>query len=141
MLDESFIPAARCSRRYEEMQKMVQGFQPTGHMTEDILALLQNRGGRLSFAEIVHYIPAARGDVALNKGKDNLLIWESVSHELVDAIDELERNQTIELRDCSRLTYLVNGHSLDLPIACEIKDYATPHWVPSILCLRQQQAA
>jgi len=107
-------------------------------LTDDIEAFVKQRD-YVTFVEIQNLRGrgALRGDCGLEiPGREDLVLWGGMSDELGEALDELIRAGRIHLVPASRLTYLVDGGSMRLPLAKRPmgKPYKKPHWLPC--CLR-----
>jgi hypothetical protein len=88
--------------------------------------------GGVSMVEIMR-LPESGGDRDLLLGENpSILIWHSMSPELVQALSELLRDQLISVRQTSVLIYAIDGTMLRLPIAKSVKrQYKNLHWMPA----------
>ena len=107
-------------------------------MADKILASIRENGDA-SFADIMRLIgDEAKGEWA-KEALPNLVIWAGMSKTLMDALNII-RPQT-ELKSCHLFVYLVDGAMLRMPVAKRPpkKGYSdsNPHWVPTVLVLRQ----
>jgi hypothetical protein len=90
---------------------------------------------RVSFAELAQDFPEFReGKIAVFL-RENLIVWVDLTEEASMAMAQLIQEDRIDLRATDVLTYAIDGHLLDLPIAHEVRDYDTPHWMPATLDL------
>lgn len=102
-------------------------------MREAIMELLQR--DYVTFAELSR-IPGFEGEFALHAPNyPNIIYWSHVSREAADAIEELRREKFFEFRPASPMSYLIDGVSLDLPLAKRRYHYKTLHWLPVTLCI------
>jgi hypothetical protein len=88
----------------------------------------------VSFAELGQYIDgfkAAPGDPAMEIAfEGNIILWTGLSQAAVEAIEELKAEGKLHLMPGSVLSYLIDGASLQLPIAKQARKYSKPHWLP-----------
>jgi hypothetical protein len=87
----------------------------------------------VTFAELGRWFPAFRDGDQRIEFRDNLLLWEGVSEAGARALAELLEARHIVLYPANPLTYLIDGCSLALPLAKQVKAYAKPHWWPVTL--------
>jgi hypothetical protein len=66
-------------------------------------------------------------------GYENLIIWPDVSREGLDAINELIAEKQIFLATGTKLSYFIDGCTLDMPLARSIREYKKPHWAPTFV--------
>ena len=64
----------------------------------------------------------------------NIIVWQ-LSERGSSVITDLLKEKKIILTPTELLTYLVDGLTLDLPIAKRIKHYKNPHWLPMVIDL------
>ena len=72
-------------------------------------------------------MPLANGDVNIDAGHDNLLMWCGVSKELIVALNELVREEYVYLQPLSVYADLSEGTLPKLPMAKSNRDYKKPH--------------
>ena len=105
-------------------------------MADAILALITERNGSVSFANLSRSIPGFDGDMAmmLEGGEDfsNICIWPGVSQAAGDAIRALEAAGAIHKRPTEVLVYLVDGLKPQLPLAMSVRHYKKMHWAPVV---------
>lgn len=70
-----------------------------------------------------------------NESHKSLIMWIFCSKEATKVFQEMylilkAENKKIFFRTCSPITYLNDGVALLYPIATELKDYDTEHWLP-----------
>ena len=77
----------------------------------------------------------AKGDYEYNLDSKNVVLWDGLSKELLDAIEFCRTNDIIEIKPCTLLIYSIDGEVLDLPVAKKIpeKGYQKPRWLPVVL--------
>ncbi|MBU4261007.1 MAG: hypothetical protein KKC76_03895 [Proteobacteria bacterium] len=106
-----------------------------------IVAMLEEKGSGLSFVNLEE-IPGFSGNEAMFSEKVNVLLWQGVSIEAIDAIFSLEDVGIIEFDSASLLRYRTDGKFLRLPLADLLtlssikknfhKVYSSPHWLPML---------
>jgi hypothetical protein len=105
-------------------------------MKQELLNLVRERNGAVSFAEIVRECASARGDRTLYCADDpNLVIWMGLSERFVEALEELIAEGRVELVPTSPLVYVSDGLGLNFPLVRGNYKYKTPHWVPALVSL------
>jgi hypothetical protein len=57
-------------------------------------------------------------------------LWQRLTKEAVDALEELRQAKKIHQLPASVLSYLIDGMTLRLPLAKRAQHYKTPHWAP-----------
>jgi hypothetical protein len=109
----------------------------SGDIEGAILALVGRRDW-VTFVELERELEPyveVRGDRAIELEEfANIIVWASMSAELVDAVLRLNRAGRIHFHSTSALTYLIDGGTLKLPLAKGARAYARPRWAP--MCLR-----
>ncbi len=93
--------------------------------------MIQKRPGT-SFAELFG-IEGFAGEMNMfwePQNASNIIIWSGVSQEAADAFNDLIGSKAIEMRPTQFLTYLVDGRTLTLPLAKQLRHYKSPHWLP-----------
>jgi hypothetical protein len=105
-----------------------------------VLDLCQKPG--VSMAEISR-MPNAHGERSLRFEEClNIVIWDGIQTNLVDAISQLLADGLIVMRTTSLLIYLVYGNILRLPVAKSgTRKYKTPHWLPVVIDLAKKVKA
>jgi hypothetical protein len=101
-----------------------------------IMSYVEHYGGGVSFAELRRHVPDFRsedpgGGFALGEWDRNVLIWPGMSKAASAAIDELVAEAKIYFKSTSLLVYLVDGLTLQLPLAKPgIRKYKSRRWLP-----------
>ena len=62
-------------------------------------------------------------------------MWVNVSRAADQALSELLAEDYCHMKTTAFLTYLVDGITLNLPIAKQRRKYKTPHWLPVVFNL------
>jgi hypothetical protein len=103
-------------------------------MKTEILAYVKEHPGT-SFVELQRVVPGFSGEKTLWSGEreDNILLWDSISQEGIEALQELMQSNDIEVRSSHFLVYMVDGILLNLPIARRRVHYKKPHWLPATM--------
>lgn len=76
---------------------------------------------------------------AQNKGdfrivpRHGLIMWEGVTQDFCEALNHLLEAKKIEWETCSPLLYLLDGGSMNLPIANSFRDYKKERWFPVVI--------
>ena len=89
-----------------------------------------------TFEELSRDIEGFSGEFALMEGTfENIVLWSSISQEASDALDRLQRQKKIEYKALSTAfqTYFIDGKTLNLPLARDLKHYRTFHWLPVVI--------
>jgi hypothetical protein len=103
-------------------------------MAKKVIAYVKVNGDA-SFVNMQNVIgDEARGDLAYCIGR-NIVLWAGMSNAFCDALGLLRANKLLELNPTIRLTYMIDGELLNLPIAKRPKPegYSKPHWIPCVL--------
>ena len=104
-------------------------------MREQILELVRSER-QVSFVQITR-LQGARGDRALVAGDTNVVLWDGLSQEAIDAIAGLRRDGLIEYVPTSVQTYVLDGARLKMPLAksgaAMKQGYKKPHWLPVVI--------
>ena len=91
----------------------------------------------VTFAELqrkfAEYFPT-RGDFEIEGSFANVILWTGLDREFAEAIERLGKSERIAYAPASRLTYLIDGQTLSLPIVKQARSYKQPHWLP--VCFR-----
>ena len=125
----------------ERRAKRACGHQPppcsTGlsPMARAVLDLVRRRPGT-SWVELCRFIEGATGNRGVFAGR-NVLLWNGVSQDLIDAVTALNDAGLIEVRASVPLVYMVDGEIPTLPWARRVPvgGYASPRWLPTVLDL------
>jgi hypothetical protein len=73
-------------------------------------------------------------DLLINHEKaSNVVIWSGMSQEAVDALWVIQQEGEYEMVPTTALTYLIDGVTLNLPIAKSARHYKKPRWAPTVL--------
>jgi hypothetical protein len=102
----------------------------------NVLRYVQEKGD-VSFAELENTFrgfsdPGDEG-CAFEIG-NNLILWTGMSREAFNLIEGLFLEKAIDFRTSSHLVYLLNGRTLNLPLAKQRKSYKDPRWLPVTIC-------
>src|SRR5260221_504473 len=101
-------------------------------MADQILDFITSREG-VSFAELEHHIKGfCGGAYELSFSKHNIVLWQGVTKEGVDALNLLLERKLIYKVPTSVLVYLIDGLTPELPIAKRAGPYKKPHWAPIV---------
>jgi hypothetical protein len=101
------------------------------------LQYIQEKGD-VSFAELENVFRGftkSGGDGCAFEIGNNLILWAGMSEEGFNLIECLFLEKTIDFRTSSQLVYLLNGRTLNLPLAKQRKSYKDPRWLPVTICL------
>ncbi len=101
-------------------------------MKRRILRFLYETGYYVSFTELDTGVEGFSGGYEFTgSGKfKNIVFWKSMSEEAVLAIIQLKDKGLIDFSPSSFRTYLINGVTLQLPLAERPGEYKVPHWFP-----------
>jgi hypothetical protein len=80
-----------------------------------------------------------RGDFALGKADLNIYWWLGMSAEFATAFSRIDKSGMIELRPTQLLVYLIDGATLSLPLAKQLRKYKEPHWLPVSIRLKGER--
>ena len=102
-------------------------------MKSEILELIRRKQA-VSFVELAREIPGftdtADGmDMAVTEWA-NVILWTDLSREAIRAIQELEAEGSIDAHLCGVWPYVIDGATLNLPIAKPKRSYRKPRWLP-----------
>lgn len=100
-------------------------------MGNKILEFIE-KNGDASFVNIMRILgDEGEGDLCLQI-LPNVILWCDMSKTAVEAIEWLKKQKSIEPRTCSPVIYMIDGWSLNLPIAKRPREqgYKTLHWLP-----------
>ena len=93
------------------------------------------RMNHVSFAELTRAIPGSADERSLHGDNDSLIIWEGISVEFSEAIEQLLCDGEIAMTPCDPMVYFMDrGPIPKLPVAKKIKEYPKAHWLPVTLC-------
>lgn len=103
----------------------------------------------VTFAELVGALDGpmpARGECELSLDTaehGRLVLWAGVSEPFGAAVEELRWSGELLAVPTSAMTYMMEGATLDLPVARVPPrgGYREPHWVPVVLRTREQEEA
>jgi hypothetical protein len=94
-----------------------------------------HRKNYASFAELTRVIPGSAGERSIRGDNDSLVLWEGVSVEFAEAVEQLLRDNEIAMTVCDPMVYMMDRNwPTDLPVAKKIKKYPKAHWLPVTLC-------
>lgn len=115
---------------------------------ERVISLIKQNGmSGTSYAELHHlegFVATKEGDLGGNVtflDNPNLIQWMDVSPEGHEVLQSLKTDDPFGLKLCSPSLYLLEGISLNLPVASHFPvktDYATRHWVPAMWIFDEQ---
>lgn len=103
-------------------------------MKAEILELIRRKQS-VSFVELSREIPGftdktgAGLDMAVTEWQ-NVILWTAMSREAVHALQELEAEGSIDAHLCGVWPYLIDGATLNLPLAKPKRGYKKPRWLP-----------
>lgn len=105
-------------------------------MRDEILKLISKRGG-VSFVELER-INGFKGDYNWCI-KNNIFLWNEMSHEAVLAILGLINSKEIVMKASVPLVYMHDGATINLPIAKKLNfNYKTKRWFPVVFWTPKQ---
>ena len=98
-----------------------------------------HRRNEVSFPELMRAVPDSAGERMLcHENHPNLVLWKSMSQPFADAIQLLLSEGEIVFRPIRGLevftVHAADRGFLDYPVAKRIKNYATEHWLPVVIC-------
>lgn len=108
---------------------------------EEVLDFIRTRGGGVSFVEIeeFHGKENCRGPIGMCFPEaENVFTWMGVNQAFIDQMRRLKTSLRVIFWPTSYLTYLVDGVYVEMPLAKKLRNYKTPHWVPTVLFLPDQ---
>jgi hypothetical protein len=115
----------------EELQPDLMGTMSP--MAEKILELVTSYK-HVTFAELDRKIEGFSGgnlEIGIdNEQASNIILWQGLTEEAVDALEELRQAKKIHQIPTIMLTYLVDGKALRLPLVKRPQHYKEPHWAP-----------
>jgi len=102
-------------------------------MKSEILELIRRKQD-VTFVELAREIPGFTDktggmDMAVSAWA-NVVLWTDLSPEAVKAMQELETEGSIDAHLCGVFPYLIDGATLNLPIAKPKRSYRKPRWLP-----------
>jgi len=102
-------------------------------MKSEILELIRQKQN-VSFVELAREIPgftdtAGGLDMAVTEWH-NVILWTDLSLEAIQAMQELEAEGSIDAHLCGVFVYLIDGQTLNLPMAKPKRSYRKPRWLP-----------
>jgi hypothetical protein len=89
----------------------------------------------VTFAELSR-LEGFAGDFEIHVNHEkvsNIVIWSGLSQEAMDALEVIRQEGEYSLEPTSVLTYLMDGVTLNLPLAKSVRHYKKPHWAPAVL--------
>src|SRR5258705_13215248 len=89
--------------------------------------------GAVSFAELSRHVDGFDGEGVLAVDANNIVLWAEISYEAADAVRQLLAAGDCYAEPASPLVYMLDGFSLNLPLAQRAVAYKTPHWLPVTL--------
>jgi hypothetical protein len=95
----------------------------------------------VSFAEL-SAIEGFKGDLQIALAEKNVVLWSGVSEEACDILDRLLADGEFEYVNDGQATflaYLIDGITLQMPIAKGNRHYKTTHWLPVTLWLKAKE--
>jgi hypothetical protein len=99
--------------------------------------LINSRGSAgTTFARILHAIPDARGDFEMAHFHENIILYEGLSKEAIEALQELISAGSVRIAKGSVGDYVILetlGAPPKLPLALSVRTYMTPRWLPVLL--------
>jgi len=100
------------------------------NVKEKIYAEIKKKRDGVSFAELQN-IKGFNGDRSMRAGEfENLILWNGMSEEAVEAFIELIEDKKIIVHATSPMIYMFDGCTLGLPVAKKAKSYKNPRWYP-----------
>jgi hypothetical protein len=123
---------------------MIMDIKIKDRIKKDIIDFFDSGYDGVSFAELDKRIDGfkkstseIRRAIALSledsDKETNIVIWDGMTEEGVEALQELQKEGFFKYKPCSILIYLVDGMQLAYPIAKKIKHYKKIHWIPVVL--------
>jgi hypothetical protein len=106
-------------------------------MTTRIYEYIKTHKGT-SFAELsrLEGFTDENGD-AFGEPSKNIIFWNQISKEAMKALKSLAVEELLLVADCGTLPYMVDGITLNMPIARQTsRTYKKPHWAPVLLDVR-----
>lgn len=100
-----------------------------------IKKLVKEKDGGISFVEIeMEFGNDAKGEYGYNLDGKNIVLWDSLSKELLEAIKFCTTKDIIEMKPCMPVIYSIDGKVLDLPLAKRIpkNGYKKTRWLPVV---------
>lgn len=98
-------------------------------MKDLIVDMLAQKGSGRSFVELSE-IDGFEGDLCFGDADKNIFYWFNISHEAIDALNELRREEKIELVSTSILVYYADGRVPSVDLAKQDRKYKNPRWLP-----------
>jgi hypothetical protein len=68
-----------------------------------------------------------------NGEETNIVMMNNVSQKCIDSFIELIDNDIIKIKPTSLLVAMVEGKTLDAPLAKSIRNYKKPRWIPMLV--------
>jgi hypothetical protein len=98
-------------------------------MKSKILSVLKEKGGGVSFVELSE-IEGFTGELVMGIKEKNIIFWHNVSKEAIHAINELIKEEKLEMVTTQPIVYHVDGEVPRLPIAKQDRKYNSLRWQP-----------
>jgi hypothetical protein len=105
-------------------------------LKEQILEFVRGRS-HVTLPQIRRQFEAARGEFSFrSRNFENVVFWEGLSREAIDALEELLEEKAIFMHPASLREYVAGDDwaMLLLPLAMSGRSYASPHWRIVSLC-------
>lgn len=99
-------------------------------MKTKILNLLKEKGSGRSFVELSE-IDGFTGNNNFEIEDKNIILWQNISPEAINAINELIEEKKMEMVSTSPFVYHADGKILTLPIAKQSRRYKKLRWLPT----------
>lgn len=96
--------------------------------------------GSVSFAELSR-IEGFNGDLEIklnHPSVSNVVLWSGLSEEAIEALEVIRKEGEYIISPSTILVYLMDGVSLNLPIAKSKRHYKKPHWAPVVFTHRKE---
>lgn len=93
-----------------------------------------------SFVELKRFIGEEfDGDYVWHASKpyNNIILWTGMSEQAIDLLAGAVESGLINIHGTSHLVYLIDGVSLNVPIAKKLKNYKLPRWFPAVFSVKK----
>jgi hypothetical protein len=103
---------------------------PMTTLKEQILEFVRGRG-HVTLPQICRQFEAARGELSFrSRNFENVVFWEGLSREAMEALEELLEEKAIFMHPASLREYVAGDDwaMLLLPVAMSGRSYASAHW-------------
>ena len=91
-----------------------------------------------SFVEILK-IKGCTGKQQMLFKKSNIILWSGLSIECTKVLDILLKEKKIVMRQSQVLIYIIDGCTLNYPVAKSSRIYQKMHWLPVVFDLRDRK--